>query len=46
VFAPGLASWLARESSRDVRTIRSNDRPDASVVQIASTNDHLLLTPS
>ena len=45
LFAPGLASWLARESSRDVRTIRTGDRPDPSVVQIASTNDHLLLTP-
>jgi two-component system response regulator WspF len=44
LFAPGLASWLARESSRDVRTIRPNDRPDASIVQIASTNGHLLLT--
>jgi two-component system response regulator WspF len=44
-FAPGLASWLAQESSRDVRPIRVNDRPNASVVQIASTNDHLLLTP-
>lgn len=44
-FASGLASWLARESSRDVSIIRSNDRPDASAVQIASTNDHLLLTP-
>jgi two-component system, chemotaxis family, response regulator WspF len=45
LFAPGLASWLARESSRDVRTIKPNDSPDASVVQIASTNGHLLLTP-
>jgi two-component system response regulator WspF len=45
LFAPGLASWLARESSRDVRIIRTGDRPDPAVVQIASTNDHLLLTP-
>jgi two-component system response regulator WspF len=45
VFAPGLADWLARESSRDVRVIRENDRPDASIVHLASTNDHLLLTP-
>jgi two-component system response regulator WspF len=44
-FAPGLASWLAREASRPVRVIRQNDQPDASVVQIASTNDHLLLKP-
>lgn len=45
LFAPGLASWLARESSHDVRTIQPGDRPEASVVQIASTNGHLLLTP-
>jgi two-component system, chemotaxis family, response regulator WspF len=45
LFAPGLASWLARESSREVRTIRSGDRPDASAVQVASTNAHLVLTP-
>ena len=45
MFAPGLASWLARESSRDVRTIQPGDRPDTSAVQIASTNGHLLLTP-
>jgi two-component system, chemotaxis family, response regulator WspF len=44
VFAPGLSEWLSRESSRDVRVIRPNDRPDASVVYLASTNDHLLLT--
>ena len=45
LFAPGLASWLARESSRDVRTIQPGDRPEASIVQIASTNGHLVLTP-
>jgi two-component system response regulator WspF len=44
-FAAGLASWLARESSREVRTIRPGDRPDPSAVQIAATNGHLLLTP-
>jgi len=45
LFAPGLASWLGRATSRPVRTIRANDRPDPSAVQVASTNDHLLLTP-
>jgi two-component system response regulator WspF len=45
LFAPGLASWLAREASRDVRIIQPGDRPDPAVVQIASTNGHLLLTP-
>ena len=28
VFAPGLAAWLARESSRDVRAIAAGDRPE------------------
>jgi two-component system response regulator WspF len=46
MFAPGLADWLSRESSREVRVIRANDTPDASTVQLASTNDHLLLTPA
>jgi two-component system, chemotaxis family, response regulator WspF len=46
LFAQGLASWLGRESSRDVRVIRANDRPEPSIVQIASTNGHLLLTPA
>ena len=45
MFAPGLADWLSRESSREVRVIRPNDTPDASIVHLASTNDHLLLTP-
>jgi chemotaxis response regulator CheB len=45
VFAPGLATWLGRESSRDVRPISSGDHPEAGIVKIASTNDHLLLTP-
>ena len=45
IFAPGLASWLARESGRDVKIIARGDRVDPSFVQIASTNDHLRLTP-
>jgi chemotaxis response regulator CheB len=45
VFAPGLATWLGRESSRDVRAIAAGDRPEPGTVKIASTNDHLLLTP-
>jgi two-component system response regulator WspF len=44
LFAPGLASWLAQQSSRGVRPIKANDRPDDSVVQVASTNEHLVLT--
>ena len=45
VFAPGLAEWLARESSREVRVIKPNDSPIAPSIYLASTNDHLLLTP-
>ncbi len=45
VFAPALASWLSKQSWRDVRIIRAGDRPEPSLVQIASTNGHLLLTP-
>jgi two-component system response regulator WspF len=46
VFAPGLATWLARETSRDVRVIQSNESPVSGVVHVASTNDHLQLTPN
>jgi two-component system, chemotaxis family, response regulator WspF len=42
-FAPGMAEWLTTQTSRQVRIIRPNDRLDASVAQIASTNDHLIL---
>ena len=44
-FAPGLASWLAQQTSRDVRIISSGDRPEPSTVRMASTDGHLLLTP-
>jgi len=44
-FAPGLASWLAVQASRDVRVIRPNEPIAASYVQMASTNDHLVLGP-
>ena len=43
-FAPGLASWLAGEAKRAVRVIRQGDRPEMSAVQVASTNEHLVLT--
>jgi len=42
-FAPRMAEWLTSQTSREVRIIRPNDRLDASVAQIASTNDHLIL---
>jgi two-component system, chemotaxis family, response regulator WspF len=44
-FAPGLAAWLTAQSAREVRIIRQNDRPETSFAQIASTNDHLVLSP-
>ena len=43
-FAPGLASWLAGQTGHDVATISPRDRPAAGRVQMASTNDHLVLT--
>jgi two-component system response regulator WspF len=46
MFAPGLAAWLSRESSWEVRVIEPNDEPAAGIVHLASTNDHLLLTPN
>ena len=42
-FAPGLASWLASHVGRDVRVIKPRDALVPSCVQIASTNDHLIL---
>jgi two-component system response regulator WspF len=45
-FAPGLASWLSRQSGRDVRVIRQNDAVSTAAAQMASTNDHLMLNPN
>ncbi|MGE0450467.1 MAG: chemotaxis response regulator protein-glutamate methylesterase [Vicinamibacterales bacterium] len=44
-FAPGLASWLKNRTGHDVAAIAAGDRPQADRVLIASTNDHLVLTP-
>jgi two-component system, chemotaxis family, response regulator WspF len=44
-FAPGLASWLGGQTGHDVRTIGTGDRPEPGTVQLASTNDHLVLAP-
>ncbi len=44
-FAPGLASWLAVKTKHDVAAIVPSDRPEAGRVLLASTNDHLVLTP-
>jgi two-component system response regulator WspF len=45
MFAPGLASWLARQTSQRVRIIRRHDRPEMSLTHVACTNNHLLLMP-
>ena len=42
-FAPGLASWLGGQVGRDVRVIQPGDAIAPGRVQIASTNDHLVL---
>lgn len=42
-FAPGLASWLAGQCGREVRVVRAGDPIVSTSVQIASTNDHLVL---
>lgn len=44
-FAPGLASWLAGQTGHDVAAILPLDRPTPGRVLLASTNDHLVLTP-
>jgi two-component system, chemotaxis family, response regulator WspF len=44
-FAPGLASWLAGQAARDVRVIKPNDPVATAYVQMASTNEHLVLSP-
>jgi two-component system, chemotaxis family, response regulator WspF len=45
-FAPGLADWLQTETSRPVRLIQPNDRPEDYGILLAATNDHLILTPA
>jgi len=44
-FAGSLASWLAGGCKLAVRTARDRDRPEAGVVLVAETDDHLALTP-
>lgn len=42
-FAPGMAHWLGQQCRLPVRIVRDGDRPTAGVIQLAGTNDHLLL---
>jgi two-component system chemotaxis response regulator CheB/two-component system response regulator WspF len=42
-FAAGMADWLNQQSSLPVRIAREGDRPQAGVVLLAATDDHLHL---
>lgn len=43
VFAEGLASWLAKQTTLKVRVAVEGEKPQVGVVDIAATNDHLVL---
>jgi two-component system chemotaxis response regulator CheB/two-component system response regulator WspF len=42
-FAAGMADWLNQQSALPVRIARDGDRPQAGVVLLAATDDHLHL---
>lgn len=44
-FAAGLAQWLGEQSALPVRVAIEGEKPQAGVVLIAATNDHLVLRP-
>lgn len=44
-FAPGLASWLNNQIALPVEIVREGDPPRRGVVQLAASNDHLVLRP-
>ncbi len=44
-FAPSLASWLDSRTALPVQTIKEGDRPVPGIIQLACTNDHLIMTP-
>lgn len=43
VFAAGMADWLAGESALPVRLARDGEQPQAGVVLLAGTNNHMRL---
>jgi len=43
-FAESLAEWLSTLSNIPVRVARSGDRPEAGIIFLAGSDDHLLLT--
>lgn len=45
-FAAGMAEWLGLNSALPVRVAREGERPEAGVVLLAGTNDHLTLKAS
>ena len=42
-FAAGMAEWLSLSSALPVRVAREGERPEAGIVLLAGTNDHLTL---
>ena len=44
-FAPGMAEWMNTMVPLPVRLIREGEHPSAGQVLLASTNEHLILTP-
>jgi two-component system, chemotaxis family, response regulator WspF len=44
-FAASLAAWLSESCKRTVRTVRDGDRPQAGIVLVAGTDDHMVLRP-
>jgi two-component system response regulator WspF len=42
-FAPGLVAWLSEFSTLPMRLAREDDVPEAGLVLLAGTNDHLVL---
>jgi len=45
-FTAGLVSWLKDQTALSVALAKEGDRPEVGKALIASTNDHLILTPS
>lgn len=44
-FVPGLARWLHDQIALPVEIVREGDPPRRGVVQLAASNDHLILRP-
>ncbi len=42
-FAPGLAEWLERTTSRDVHVIRGQESPRKGKIYVTGSNHHLIL---